>query len=278
MFFVGRDFSHGGRRFSSAHVRAPVGTRIEETEVLFASIEREIRQIIPAHELDTILDNIGLPTSGINLAFSDSATLGSGDGDILVSLMEGRHGPTADYIRQIRTMIHEKFPDVTCFFQPADITTQILNFGLPAAIDVQVSGRDVAHNYQIAQQIRDRIARIPGTVDVNVFQEMNYPEINIDVDRTKASQIGLTQRNVASSMLVSLSSSGQTAPNQWLNPQNGVSYSVQVQTPQYRIDSLATLLQTPITSGSGSGNPSQQNSAIGMAPSQASIATRIPAQ
>ena len=155
VFFVGRDFFPTvDAGLIRLHVRAPVGTRIEEKEVLFAAIEREIRQIIPANELDTILDNIGLPTSGINLAFSDSATLGSGDGDILASLKEGQHGPTADYIRQIRTMIHEKFPDVTCFFQPADITTQILNFGLPAAIDVQVSGRDVAHNYQIAQQIR----------------------------------------------------------------------------------------------------------------------------
>jgi multidrug efflux pump subunit AcrB len=277
VFFVGRDFFPTvDAGLIRLHVRSPAGTRIEETEVLFARIEREIRQIIPAHELDTILDNIGLPTSGVNLAFSDSATLGSGDGDILVSLKEAQHGPTADYIRQIRTMIHEKFPGVTCFFQPADITTQILNFGLPAAIDVQVSGRDIEHNYQIAQQIKDRIAHIPGTVDVNVFQEVNYPEINIDVDRTKASQIGLTQRGVASSMLVSLSSSGQTAPNQWLNPQNGVSYSVQVQTPQYRIDSLETLLQTPITSGSGFGNSSQPGSAIGLAPSQASIAYANP--
>ena len=277
VFFVGRDFFPTvDAGLIRLHVRAPAGTRIEETEALFADIEREIRQIIPAQELDTILDNIGLPTSGINLAFSDSATLGSGDGDILISLKEGQHGSTADYIRQIRTMVHDKFPSATCFFQPADITTQILNFGLPAAIDVQVSGRDVTHNYEIAQQIKDRIARIPGTTDVNLFQEVNYPEIEVDVDRTKASQLGLTQRDVASSMLVSLSSSGQTAPNQWLNPQNGVSYSVQVQTPPYRIDSLPTLLQTPITSGNGSSQPSQQGSVVGAAPSQASIAYANP--
>ena len=266
IFFVGRDFfpyvDAGQIRL---HLRAPVGTRIEETEVLFANVEKEIRTIIPSSELQTILDNLGLPASGINLASSDTATIGDGDGDILVAL-KANHRPTAAYVRQIREMLHHEFPNTTSFFQPADITTQILNFGLPAPIDVQIAGHSSAKNYEIAKAMRNEIARIPGTVDVTLFQPANYPEIDVDVDRLKAQLAGLTQRDVAGDMLVSLSASGSIAPNQWVDPANGVSYSILVQTPQYRIDSISALAQTPITSSAGGGLSGQTYSPFTKSP------------
>jgi multidrug efflux pump subunit AcrB len=253
VFFVGRDFfptvDAGQIRL---HIRPPVGARIEESEVLFASIEAGIKQIIPPTELTTILDNIGIPTSGINLAFSDTATVGNGDGDILIDMTGKKHRSTTVYMRRIRQMVHDKFPGVTSFYQPADMTTQILNFGLPSAIVVEVSGRDAVHNYDIARQVRDRMAAIPGTVDVIIFQEPHYPAVSVNVDRIKASQVGLTQQSIATSMLVSLSATGQIAPVQWVDPANGVSYSVLVQTPQYRVDSLTALAETPITASVGS--------------------------
>jgi multidrug efflux pump subunit AcrB len=252
VFFVGRDFfpsvDAGELRL---HVRAPAGTRLEETEVLFGNVEQQIRMIIPATKIDTILDNIGLPVSGINLAFSDTATVGSGDGDILIAMKSGL--PSASYVQPIRDMMRAKFPDCTYFFQPADITTQILNFGLAAPIDVQIGGRDNAGDYKVAQSMRAEIEKIPGTTDVNVFQEPNYPTINVNVDRVKAEQAGLTQRDVVGSTLVSLSASGQLSPNQWVDPANDVSYAILVQTPQYKLDSMSGLSQTPITSSS---NPS----------------------
>ena len=253
-FFVGEDFfpyiDSGQMRM---HVRCPQGTRIEETERVFGNVEREIRTMIPKEELTTVLDNIGLPPGGINLAFSDSATIGNGDGEILISLSQEKHAPTLGYERKIRAMMHEKFPEETTFFQAANITNQILNFGLPSPIDVQVVGRDPVGNYKLAQQIEREMAAIPGAVDVHIHQEVNYPEVRVNVDRSKADQLGLTQRDVANSMLISLSSSGQTAPNQWLNPVNGVNYAVAVQTPTYRIDSFDALQRTPVSSSNGSG-------------------------
>ncbi len=275
VFFVGRDFfpsvDAGQIRL---HLRAPAGTRIEETEVLFANVEGEIRSIIPANKLDTILDNIGLPASGINLAFSDTATVGDGDGDILIAMKEGL--PSASYIQPIREMMREKFPDCVFFFQPADMTTQILNFGLAAPIDVQIAGRATGGDYKIAQAMREEISRIPGTTDVNIFQEPNYPEVDVDVDRVKAAEAGLTQRDVAGSMLVSLSASGQLSPNQWVDPANGVSYAILVQTPQYRLDSMSSLAQTPITSASNSLYRSVAGSPILDAPAGASLAYANP--
>ncbi|HEX2777786.1 MAG TPA: efflux RND transporter permease subunit [Candidatus Acidoferrales bacterium] len=248
VLFVGRDFfptvDTGQIRI---HIRPPVGTRIEESELLFGGIEGEIRKIIPAKDLQTILDNIGLPNSGINLAFSDTATISNSDGDILVDMK--KRGSTELYTRRIREMIHQRYPGVTVFFLPADMTTQILNFGLPAIIDVQVSGRDVQKNYQIAKEIRDRVANIPGTADVIVFQEPNYPTIGVNVDRSKADLVGVTQQAVATNMLISLSATGQINPIQWVDPKNGVSYNVLVQTPQYRLDSLTALGLTPVSSG-----------------------------
>jgi multidrug efflux pump subunit AcrB len=265
ILIVGRDFfpsvDAGQIRL---HLRAPAGTRIEETEVLFGNVEGEIRKIIPAGKIDTILDNIGLPASGINLAFSDTATVGDGDGDILIAMKQGL--PSDLYIRPIREMLRDKFPDCVSFFQPADMTTQILNFGLAAPIDVQIGGRDNAGDYKVAQAMRKEIAQIPGTSDVNIFQEPNYPEVDVDVDRVKAEQAGLTQRDVVGSMLVSLSASGQLSPNQWVDPANGVSYAILVQTPQYKLDSISALSQTPITAASNPLYASVVSSSILQAP------------
>src|SRR5437660_2421290 len=251
------------------HAQAPAGTRIEQTEVIFAGIEREIRQVIPSREIDTIIDNIGIPNSGFNLAFGHSAVIGTGDGDILISLKEGDHGPTAEYIDRLRKRLNQKFPDVVFFFEAANITNQILNFGLPAAIDVQVIGRDAAGNYELARQIAAKVAQIPGAADVHIHQVVDYPTIDINVDRSKAGQVGLTQRDVATSLLISLSSSGQIAPTQFLDYRTGVSYNVSVQTPQYRMDSVAALLRTPVgapanvvtsnTSTSSAGTANQSN-------------------
>jgi len=279
--FIGRDFfpyvDSGQMRL---HARAPSGTRIEETEMLFANIENEIRQAIPSREVDTIIDNIGIPFGGFNLAFGDSPTLGTGDGDILISLKPENHGPTAVYTDVLRKRLRQRFPDVAFFFEAANITNQILNFGLPAPIDVQVVGRNATANYQFAQQIESRIARIPGAADVHIHQVVDYPEIDVNVDRSKAGQVGLTQRDVSDSLLISLSSSGQIAPTQWLDWKTGVSYFVSVQTPQYRLDSLAALMRTPISSPATGitsaasvtlAGVSTANS-VGNGPSQASLA------
>jgi multidrug efflux pump subunit AcrB len=279
---VGRDFfptvDSGAMRL---HARAPSGTRIEKTEQIFGDIENEIRQVVPAREIDNIIDNIGIPNGGFNLAFGDSPTLGVGDGDILISLKREEHGPTAEYIDRLRKRLHQKFPDVTFFFEAANITNQILNFGLPAPIDVQVVGRN-ADNYEIARQIAADVARIPGAADVHIHQVVDYPEIDIDVNRSKAGQVGLTQRDVSTSLLISLSSSGQIAPTQWLDFHTGVSYGVAVQTPQYRMNSVGALLRTPIgapantvstnTATSLAGTANLANASVGSGPNQASAA------
>jgi CzcA family heavy metal efflux pump len=254
LFWIGEDFfpyvDSGQMRL---HVRAPEGTRIEETERMFAQVEEQVRQEIPADELRTILDNIGLPISGINLAFSDSVTLGPSDGEILISLKPDHRTPTQVYTRRLRERLRAKFPELRFFFQAANITNQILNFGLPAPVDVQVVGRDAQASYRIAKEIERRVALVPGATDVHVHQEVNYPTVRVDVDRTKADEVGLSQQNVANSVLISLSSSGQVAPNQWLNPDNGVNYQLVAQTPQNRVDSFDALLRTPITLGIGTG-------------------------
>jgi len=280
--FIGRDFfpvvDSGQMRL---HARAPSGTRIEQTEVIFANIEREIRDIIPAGEIDTIIDNIGIPPGGFNLAFGDSPTIGTGDGDILISLHPENHGPTAEYTDRLRQRLHEKFPDVTVFFEAANITNQILNFGLPAPIDVQVVGRNLDANYQIAEELKSRIARIPGAADVHIHQVVDYPEIRVNVDRSKAGMVGLTQKDVTTSMLISLSGSAQVAPTQWLDWNSGVSYFVAVQTPQYRMDSLAALMRTPISPGGAfssstptslAGTSNAGDAAVSGGPNQASQA------
>lgn len=246
--FVGQDFFpqvDGGQM--TLHVRALPGTRVEETEMIVGQVEDVIHQTIPADNLAMILDNIGVPSSGINLTYGyNGATISSADADILVSLKEP--GKTFSYIKQLRQKLKATFPNYTFFFEPADIVTQILNFGLPAAVDIQISGPipNAQANFNVAKQIEARVARVPGAVDVHVQQVMDAPRLRLDVDRTEALQVGLTQSDVANSVLTTLSSSGQAAINQWLDPKKGVSYTLAVQVPQYKIDSIDALQDTPI--------------------------------
>lgn len=233
------------------HARAPAGTRIEDTMHRFAAVEQLIRETIPAKELELVLQNVGVPGGGVNLAFSDSATIGAADGEILVSLKEGEHAPTPEYMKILRKKLHERFPDMVFFYQPADIVSQILNFGLPSPIDIQVVGRDKG-NYAITQEIARRVKLVQGAVDVHIHQVLTTPEIRINVDRTRAQEVGLSQQNVANNLLVSLASSGQASPNYWLDPKNGVSYIVAVQTPQYLIHDIADLQRTTIQAPNGS--------------------------
>jgi multidrug efflux pump subunit AcrB len=229
------------------HVRAQPGTRIEETARLFDQVEQTVRQIIPPAEIDNIVDNIGLPYSGINMAYQNTGTIGPEDGDALISLKED-HAPTADYIKRFRTVLPQKFPVATFSFLPADIVSQILNFGLPAPIDVQVIGNNQKANYAYANDLLKRLRTVPGMADLRIQQVFNYPQINVKVDRTLAGQVGLTQRDVANSLLVTLSGSGQVQPNFWLNNENGVSYPIVAQMPQYRVDTISDLVNVPITS------------------------------
>src|SRR5271157_955154 len=229
------------------HLRARSGTRIEETANLCDHVESLIRQAIPQEELDNILDNIGLPYSTINTMHATSGLIGAGDADILVSLKEG-HAATRDYVRKLREILPREFPGATFYFLPADIVTQILNFGLPAPIDIQIDGSDIEGNRQVADQILSEMRQVPGVVDARIQQVFDYPQFNVDVDRTKAVQGGYTERDVASSMLNSLSGSFQITPMFFLNWTNGVNYSLVAQTPQYNIQSLQDLELTPITS------------------------------
>jgi multidrug efflux pump subunit AcrB len=243
--FIGRDFfpsvDAGQIRL---HMRAPAGTRVEDTAHLFAKVEDTIKATIPPSDLNMILDNIGLPTSGINLAFTDSATIGQADGEILVSLKEG-HRPTPEYVDELRTRLRQQYPSAVFFFQPADIVSQILNFGLPSPIDIQVVGRS-PQNYAVAQEIAAKVKDVPGAADVHIHQVLNTPAIQVNVDRDRAQQLGLTQRDVANNMLLSLSGSGQTSPNYWLDPKNGVNYSVAVQSPQRDVNTLEALGNTTV--------------------------------
>jgi multidrug efflux pump subunit AcrB len=245
--WVGEDFfpAVDGGQFK-LHLRASSGTRIEETAILADHVEDALREIIPARELAGVIDNIGLPYSGLNLSYSTSAPIGPGDADIMVSLGKG-HRPTAEYIHDLRMSLPKRFPGVTFSFVPADIVTQILNFGLPAPIDIQVVGRDMLANRAFAGKLVTKLAQVPGIADLRVQQEFNQPRLHLEIDRTRAAQIGLTQRDVATNLLISLSGSSQTTPTWWLNPKTGVSYAVATQTPQYRVASLQDLGNIPMT-------------------------------
>jgi multidrug efflux pump subunit AcrB len=246
---LGRDFFPGVDAGQiRLHLRAPTGTRIEETARLADQVESAIREIIPKDQLETILDNLGVPNSGINLSYSNAGTIGTLDGEILMSLREG-HDPTEGYITRLRAELPRRFPGVEFFFQPADIVTQILNFGLPAAIDVQFTGASVAANAQLAAELTQAIRQIPGAVDAHVHQRLDAPALNLQMDRTRLQQLGLTASNVGQNVLISLSGSSQTAPAFWLNPQNGVVYNIAVQAPQYNVDSLDALLNVPVGTG-----------------------------
>ncbi|HKU54434.1 MAG TPA: efflux RND transporter permease subunit [Rhizomicrobium sp.] len=237
----------------SLHVRAPIGTRIEETAALFDHIEGNIRTVIPPDELDSIVDNIGLPVSGTNRAYLNTGGVGPEDGDILISLKKG-HAATAGYVKKLRTELPRAFPGSTFAFLPADIVSQILNFGSPAPIDVQVSGPDKAKDEAYAEQVAKRMAAIAGAADVRLQQSSHYPEFGIDVDRTRAGLTGILEKDVTNSMVVNLAGSSQVSPAYWLNPRNGVSYPIVIQAPQYRLDTLGELKALPIT---GSGGNSQ---------------------
>ena len=228
------------------HVRTPSGTRLEETRRLFGSVEKSIAKIIPSKELGVTIDNLGLPVGGVNVAYNTTGAIGPSDGEILVQLKED-HQPTQEYIDRLRKLLPERFPNTTFFFQPADITTQILNFGLPAPIDIQIVVNDPS-NFEIAKKIANEVRYVEGAADVHVHQVVDNPELHFKVDYEKAKQLGLNQREVANNLLVSLSSSGQLMPNYWVNPKNGVSYLVAVQTPQYNLSNLQELNGIPVPS------------------------------
>jgi multidrug efflux pump subunit AcrB len=253
---TGRDFFpaiDGGQ--IKLHVRAPAGTRIEATEAVFEAVENKIRELIPERERDLIVDDIGIPQRTYNLAFTDGSTIGPNDGVILVALKEG-HAPTADYVRKLREVLPAAFPEVTFYFQAADMVTQILNFGLPAQIDVRTVGRDRATNLRVTQELRRRIAAIPGIVDAHLQQEIDGPAFMAAIDRARALQFGLNAQSIANDINISLSSSAQVTPNFWTDPASGIPYYIAVQTPQHQVSSLGELGNTPVsTKTSSTGSP-----------------------
>jgi len=253
--FLGQDFFPAVDSGSfQLHVRALAGTRVEETAKLVDQVEALIRQRVPAQELQGVIDNIGLPTSGINLSYNNSGTAGPADADILVALKQNHH-PTVNYIRQLRLDLHQKFPGSEFYFLPADIVTQTINFGLPAPFDVQILGRDLTTDHKIAAALAQKLRSVRGAVDVRVQQPAHLQRLQFTVDRTKAAGVGLTERDVASSVLLSLSGSGQTAPSYWLDPTTGVQYLVSVRAPEYRLASLNALESLPVSASQpGAGN------------------------
>ena len=236
------------------HVRVQVGTRVEETANQLADIQKAIRGIIPPNEIETMTDNIGLPVSGINLTYNNTGVLGSADGDIQIKLRDG-HRPTEEYVKLLREKLPREFPGTSFAFLPADIVSQILNFGAPAPIDLQIRGNRSAENYAYANKLLAKVKMIPGIADARIQQSPNNPGFNIDVDRTRAQYVGLTERDVTNSLVVNLAGSSQVAPTYYLNPDNGISYSIVMQTPQYKMDSLNALQTLPITSASAQGSP-----------------------
>ncbi len=245
--FVGRDFFPSvddGRILM--HVRVRIGTRVEESAQQFAEIEKAVRQVIPADELSTMVDNIGFPISGINMTYNNTGTIGTQDGEIQIKLTEG-HRPTRDYVRALREELPAKFPGTTFSFLPADIISQILNFGAPAPIEVQIRGPNLAANFTYAESLLRRLRHVPGLADARIQQSLNAPSFDVNVDRTRAQYVGITERDVTNSMVVNLAGSSQVQPTFWLNPDNGVNYAIVMQTPQYQVDTLNALRNLPIT-------------------------------
>ena len=255
------------------HMRMPSGTRIEETARVADQVEGVIRDIVPPHELATVLDNLGVPTSGINLSYGNAGTIGSLDGEIQLALTAD-HQPTARYVEELRRELPKRFPGVEFFFQPADMVTQILNFGLPAAIDVKITGNDLRGNYEAAAKLMKRIQKIPGTVDTHIHQRLDLPSLSMRVDRSQLQQLGLSPSDVAQNLLISTAGTTQTAPAFWLNPANGIVYNLAVQSPQYAIDSLDALLRTPVHSGPGSSSQTLANLVAVTPSSQVAILSR----
>src|SRR4029079_13755936 len=222
------------------------GTRVEETANQLADVQKAIRKIIPPGEIDTLADNIGMPISGINMTYNNTGVIGPQDGDIQIKLREG-HRPTADYVQALREQLPRQIPRMNFSFLPADIVTQILNFGAPAPIDLQIRGANLAANFAYANSLLDKVRKIPRVTAARIQPSPNAPTFNIDVDRTRAQYVGLTERDVTNSLVVNLAGSAQVAPTYYLNPDNGVSYSIVMQTPQYKMDSLSALQALPIT-------------------------------
>ena len=252
---VGRDFFpaiDGGQ--IKLHVRAPAATRIEVTERIFDDVEAQIREVIPARDLDLVVDDIGVPQRPYNLAFTDGSTINVNDGTVLISLKEG-HAPTADYVRRLRQALPAAFPSVTFYFQDADMITQILNFGLPAQIDVRVVGRDRATNLRVAHQLRRRLADTPGIADAHLQQELDAPAFMVNIDRSRALQLGLNAQAIANDVNISLSSSEQVAPNFWTDPAAGIPYFIAVQTPERLVSSLGELGNTPVSTALAANGP-----------------------
>jgi len=248
--FLGRNFFpavDGGQILM--HARVPVGTRLEDTSTQFAAIQAAIRRVIPADEIVTIVDNIGLSSSGINTTYNNTGIMGAQDGDIQIALSED-HKPTADYVKRLREVLPHEFPGVTFTFPPADIVSQILNFGSPAPIDIQVRGSNIDSNYEYANKVLRKIREIPGVVDARIQQSRKAPVLNVNFDRSRAQEVGLTARDVTNNMVVNLAGSSQVAPTYWLNPANGVSYPIVMQTPQYMLDSITALENMPISNSS----------------------------
>jgi multidrug efflux pump subunit AcrB len=230
------------------HVRTQVGTRVEESANQFADVEKVIRKIIPSDQIETITDSIGMPISGINMTYNNTGVIGPQDGDIQIKLKED-HPPTDSYVKALREQLPRSFPGMTFAFLPADIVNQILNFGAPAPIDLQIRGNNLNANFDYANKLLARIRRVPGIADARIQQSPNYPSFNVDVDRTRAQYVGLTERDVTNTLTVNLAGSAQVAPTYFLNPDNGIAYSIVMQTPQYKIDSLSALENLPITAG-----------------------------
>ena len=243
------------------HVRGPTGMRIEDTAFLCDLVERSIRQQIPAAEVSSVIDNIGLPYSGINLSYSNSAPVGTSDADILVTLAP-KHHPTAEYVDQLRVSLAKQYPGVSFAFLPSDIVTQILNFGLPAPIDIQVVGQDLQGNHEWANDLLRQIKAVPGPADMRIQQPFNEPYLNLRIERTKAQQLGFSAHDIAQNLLVSLSGSFQTAPTFWVDPKTGVSYNIETQTPQYNADTLQDLVNIPVTGTNASAAPSLMASLV----------------
>jgi multidrug efflux pump subunit AcrB len=278
VFILGRDFFpsvDGGQ--IRLHMRLPTGTRIEETARVADEVEGVIRTLVPAAELGTVLDNLGVAVSGINKSYSNAGTFGSHDGEIQVSLNQG-HRPTQRYVEEMRRELPRRFPGVEFFFQPADMVTQILNFGLPSAIDVKITGADLRADYDIAAKLMKQIEMIPGTVDTHIHQRLDQPTVALKMDRTQLQQLGLNPNDVTSDLLVSTAGTTQTSPAFWLSPANGVVYNLTVQSPQYAVDSLDALLRTPVRAGtaaSGLVAPQLLSNLVGVAPAaQEAVASR----
>jgi multidrug efflux pump subunit AcrB len=268
VFILGRDFFpnvDGGQ--IRLHMRLPTGTRIEETARVADEVEGVIRTLVPPADLGTVLDNLGVAVSGINKTYSNAGTFGSHDGEIQVSLNEG-HRPTQQYVEEMRRELPRRFPGVEFFFQPADMVTQILNFGLPSAIDVKISGADLRADYDIAAKLMKQIEMIPGTVDTHIHQRIDQPTVALKMDRTQLQQLGLNPNDVTTDLLVSTAGTSQTSPAFWLSPSNGVVYNLTVQSPQYAIDSLDALLRTPVRAGAAASTAATQllSNLVGVAP------------